>query len=108
MADRVEKRTIARARAFVAALQEYEYTTGEHVQLPAKLDKHLAKLRIAVALLPEEPVVEDQSKNGVKVIVRRTSQGSTVEASCSCHGVIGRAHSTTQCPLLRRFAPSLV
>lgn len=39
----------------------------------------------------------DQSRNGVKVIVHRSRDGSTVDADCSCLGGM-RAHSNPECP----------
>jgi hypothetical protein len=42
--------------------------------------------------------VEDQSKNGVRVVVRRYPDGTTVEASCDCFGTDFRTHSNTGCP----------
>ena len=42
---------------------------------------------------------EDQSKNGVHVTVTMFSDGGrTVDASCSCHGMDFRVHSTFNCP----------
>jgi hypothetical protein len=41
---------------------------------------------------------EDQSRNGVRVIVTRHKDGTTVDASCSCFGIPGRTHSSTSCP----------
>lgn len=43
-------------------------------------------------------ITEDQSKNGVHVIVRIFADGRTVEASCECHGTEFRMHSTEHCP----------
>lgn len=48
----------------------------------------------------------DQSKNGVKVIVRRFFDkkglvGTTVETDCQCFGFEFRAHSTMFCPRLK-------
>jgi hypothetical protein len=42
---------------------------------------------------------EDQSRNGVRVIVYRTENGSVVDADCQCFGHPGRLHSTDRCPL---------
>lgn len=52
----------------------------------------------------EEPTREDQSRNGVRVIVYRFKNGSTaVDASCQCFGHTFRLHSSENCPLLRRL-----
>lgn len=48
------------------------------------------------------PAREDQSRNGVRVIVRRSEEGSSVEADCSCFGLVQRLHSNTNCPLFRQ------
>lgn len=45
--------------------------------------------------------VEDQSRNGVRVIVRRFKHGTTVEADCQCFGSPMRAHSRADCPNLK-------
>jgi hypothetical protein len=51
----------------------------------------------------EMPETEDQSRAGVRVIVRRWSDGSTVvDADCKCLGYPGRVHSTQECPVYRR------
>jgi hypothetical protein len=48
------------------------------------------------------PVVEDQSRNGVKVLVSRYPDGgTTVDAACDCLGG-NRAHSNPECPSLRK------
>ena len=52
--------------------------------------------------VPEKPVREDQSRNGVKVIVLRFKSGTVVQATCQCFGAPFRLHSNEQCPLLRR------
>jgi hypothetical protein len=52
-------------------------------------------------LVRGKPAFEDQSRNGVKVIVRRNENGSVVEADCQCFGGKGRLHSNPYCPLLR-------
>ena len=53
--------------------------------------------------IPERPIVEDKSCNGVKVIKYRFKDGSTyVDASCQCFGHRGRVHSSEKCPLLQR------
>jgi len=44
-------------------------------------------------------VVEDQSQNGVKVIVHRKDGCSSVDASCDCFGTPFRAHSDPNCPV---------
>ena len=41
---------------------------------------------------------ENQSKNGVKVIVYKYDDGSVVEADCECFGHDQRAHSNMHCP----------
>lgn len=46
---------------------------------------------------------EDQSRNGVRVIVRRTEDGSTVEADCHCMGSTMSTHSNPYCPNLKRI-----
>lgn len=51
----------------------------------------------------EKPVREDQSQNGVRVIVHRFKNGTVVEASCQCFGTLFRLHSNESCPLLRRL-----
>lgn len=43
--------------------------------------------------------VDDQSKNGVRVIVRRWKDGTTVEADCKCFGSYLRIHSNPMCPV---------
>lgn len=42
---------------------------------------------------------EDQSRNGVRVIVWREKNGTVVDAACSCFGIPGRCHNTESCPL---------
>jgi len=45
-------------------------------------------------------VIEDQSRNGVRVLVHRHPDGSTyVDAACACFGG-NRAHSMSNCPRL--------
>ena len=44
----------------------------------------------------------DQSRNGVRVIVHRWTDGSTVEADCQCFGGAFRSHSTSDCPMFRK------
>lgn len=52
----------------------------------------------------EQPVHDDQSRNGVRVIVHRFKNGSTVvEADCQCFGATFRAHSNDRCLLLQRL-----
>lgn len=56
-------------------------------------------------LIPElkpKPVREDQSANGVKVIVHRMEEGTVVEADCECFGIPGRVHSNTNCPVYKK------
>lgn len=46
------------------------------------------------------PRVEDQSRNGVRVIVHYDKDGNSgVDADCSCHGMTFRSHSHTHCPV---------
>ena len=47
--------------------------------------------------------IEDQSRNGVKVLVSYWPDGTTVEADCNCFGFTNRAHSTEDCPVTRNF-----
>jgi hypothetical protein len=60
----------------------------------------LDDFNIFFTLLPKVHV-EDQSKNGVRVIVTRTKDGSHVDASCQCFGQPMRAHSNVGCPNLK-------
>lgn len=49
--------------------------------------------------VPEQPIREDQSRNGVTVTVFRFKNGSTVvDASCQCFGAPFRLHSSDRCP----------
>lgn len=48
--------------------------------------------------------VEIQDRNGVRVRVRRSENGSTVEADCRCFGNPRRTHSNPFCPLVVDFA----
>lgn len=49
-------------------------------------------------------MIDDQSRNGVKVIVYRFKNGSTaVDAICQCFGAVERLHSNERCPLLQRL-----
>jgi hypothetical protein len=42
--------------------------------------------------------VEDQSRNGVRVLVTTFHDGTThVDAACSCFGYDGRAHNSMSC-----------
>ena len=51
--------------------------------------------------IPERPVKEDQSQNGVTVTVYHFNNGGTVvDASCQCFGTTFRLHSNDRCPLL--------
>ena len=51
--------------------------------------------------IPERPVKEDQSQNGVTVTVYRyKDRGTVVFASCQCFGSTFRLHSNERCPLL--------
>jgi hypothetical protein len=47
-----------------------------------------------------KPAREDQSRNGVRVIVHRNENGSTVEADCGCFGAPNRLHTNPCCPVL--------
>ena len=49
------------------------------------------------------PRKEDQSRNGVRVIVWKYSDGSVVEVDCQCFGNPKRCHSTLSCPLLKKI-----
>lgn len=40
----------------------------------------------------------EQSRNGVKVVVYRSENGSVVEADCLCYGSPYRVHSNPCCP----------
>jgi hypothetical protein len=53
-----------------------------------------------------KPTREDQSRNGVRVIVYRNENGSTVDAACQCFGSRRRLHSNPHCPLIEREATS--
>lgn len=44
---------------------------------------------------------DDQSNNGVRVWVYRDTNGTSVDADCSCFGNPARVHSTTGCPVLK-------
>jgi hypothetical protein len=48
-------------------------------------------------------MIEDQSRNGVKVIVYRFKNGTSVDAACQCFGAPFRLHSNERCPLLLRL-----
>lgn len=50
-----------------------------------------------------KPATEDQSLNGVRVIVRRNENGSIVDADCQCFGSEMRMHSNPACPNLKRL-----
>lgn len=48
-----------------------------------------------------EYTIEDQSRNGVKVIVYKFNNGNTtVEADCNCFGYSFRLHSNQYCKIL--------
>ena len=54
--------------------------------------------------VPEKPMLEDQTRNGVRVVVHRFKSGSTyVDAACQCFGSPRRLHSSEKCPLLLRL-----
>lgn len=54
-------------------------------------------------LVRGRPRREDQSKNGVRVIVHRNENGSSVETDCSCMGSRLRTHSNPYCTLLAQL-----
>lgn len=57
--------------------------------------------------VPDKPVVENQSRNGVRVRVFRFKSGGTVvDAACQCFGYEFRLHSTERCPLRLRLLRS--
>ena len=65
--------------------------------------KRVKKCRTCRQVVPEKPVVEDQSRNGVRVIVYRyEGRGTVVDASCQCFGSTSRLHSSESCPVLLR------
>ena len=83
---------------------------GNEVKLSASREPPTSPLDgfdIEFTLTPKREV-EDQSRNGVRVIVTRTKDGSHVDASCSCFGFDGRAHNHESCPnrlrQVQRFA----
>lgn len=53
--------------------------------------------------IEEIPIIEDQSRNGVKVLVHRYSYGTYVEKDCSCMGSNFRVHDNLNCPNLKRL-----
>ena len=66
--------------------------------------KQIIKEELEVTKQSNKPVKIDQSKNGVRVIVTRyPGKGSTVEADCECFGIVGRVHSNSFCPLLKKL-----
>lgn len=66
--------------------------------------KRAKTCRTCRQVVPEKPVVEDQSRNGVRVIVYRyEGRGTVVDASCQCFGSRFRLHSSDTCPLLLRM-----
>jgi hypothetical protein len=62
------------------------------------------KRKLVMKVRVEAYVEEDQSQNGVKVIVRRIPGGTTVQADCDCFGSRWRAHSNPKCPNRRATA----
>ena len=51
--------------------------------------------------LPKQPLaIEDQSRNGVRVIVYHWPSGTVVVKDCSCMGYEMRAHDNPGCPRL--------
>ena len=61
--------------------------------------------------MKEKMVIENLSKNGVRVIRRRFYDeqgqitGSTVEADCGCFGLDNRAHTRQRCPRMPKVEP---
>lgn len=55
-------------------------------------------MRKALKEFRDRPVTEDQSHDGVRVLVHRREHGTTVEADCLCFGNKGRCHSNPNCP----------
>lgn len=52
-------------------------------------------------LVRGKPRREDLSQNGVRVIVHRNENGSTVEADCHCLGSTMHTHSDPYCPVIK-------
>jgi hypothetical protein len=48
-----------------------------------------------------KPTTVNQDRNGVRVRVHRSDEGSTVDATCQCFGSEERSHSTMSCPLYK-------
>ena len=64
----------------------------------------MATCRSCRQTIPERPVLEDQSRNGVRVHVHRFKNGGTVvDTDCQCFGLPFRLHTNDHCPLLRRL-----
>lgn len=57
--------------------------------------------------VPPKVTIENQDRNGVKVRVHRSSEGSVVFADCKCFGFETRCHSTDRCPVYRRAVQGL-
>lgn len=66
---------------------------GDDSSIPAVLLPPMTKGR---------PRFHDQSRNGVRVLVHRSVNGTTVDADCGCFGLPGRAHTNINCPLFWR------
>jgi hypothetical protein len=50
-----------------------------------------------------KPWIENQSRNGVKVIVTHwPGKGSIVEADCGCFGAPYRVHTNSNCVMLKK------
>lgn len=49
----------------------------------------------------------DQSRNGVKVTVYKSENGSVVQADCLCYGSPNRVHSHPNCPLRLKILQEL-
>lgn len=54
-------------------------------------------------LIRGRPRHEDQSNNGVRVIVHRNENGTWVDAQCGCMGSRLRMHTSMDCPLLAQL-----
>lgn len=70
-----------------------------HEKIEAKLAFGVETLRVLGQEWTPETTFEDQTKNGVRVIVTRTRNGTFVDADCQCYGNPGRAHSSSNCPV---------
>ena len=50
--------------------------------------------------------IEDQYKNGAKVIVHRCDESTVVESDCNCLGSKRRLHSNASCPVIKGICTS--